>query len=108
MENLDKNELDKIAMQVILNAGDGRNILNEIIAELENGGDEESIQIKLNKANDYLVTAHRLQTEVIQATVMQENFCPTLLFIHAQDTLMTINSELNIVKYLVRLFKKSK
>lgn len=106
METLDKNELDQIAMQVILNAGDGRNVLNDIVQVMEDGGSDEEIQALLDKANEYLVIAHRLQTEVIQASVTQENFCPSLLFIHAQDTLMTINSELNIVKYLIRLIKK--
>ncbi|MBE9909320.1 PTS lactose/cellobiose transporter subunit IIA [Enterococcus casseliflavus] len=105
---MDTEELNQVAMQVIMNAGNARDILNDIINDLENDFNYKRIEIQLKKANESIVKAHKLQTEVIQTTITDINFVPNLLFIHAQDTLMTINSELNIVKYLVRLFGKTK
>ncbi|MDQ0363013.1 PTS lactose/cellobiose transporter subunit IIA [Breznakia pachnodae] len=103
---MNREELNQIAMQVILNAGNARTILNEVIEDLENDCDKEIINKKLKEANDYIVKAHKMQTKVIQGTVTDESFIPDLLFIHAQDTLMTINSELNITKYIVKLWNK--
>ena len=45
------------------------------------------------------------QTEVIQGQVSGEDVEYSLLFIHAQDTIMTINSELRIISKLLPLFE---
>ena len=45
----------------------------------------------------------RDRTEVIQSQVGGENMEYSLLFIHAQDTLMTINTELRMAKSCFRL-----
>ena len=50
----------------------------------------EKVKEILAVARENITKAHRLQTEVIQNTVMNENQRLTMLFIHSQDTLMTI------------------
>lgn len=106
-EQISTDTLNSIAMQIIMLAGDGRCLINEAVEELEKGNDEKTDSL-LKDAKSKIVEAHRLQTDVIQKTLMDEEFKPSLLFIHAQDTLMTIYSELNLVGHLCRLFRKSK
>lgn len=104
-ELMDNDALNATAMQIIMLAGDGRCQLNEAVEELEKGNDEKVDQL-LKEAKEKITAAHRLQTDVIQSTLESEDFKPSLLFIHAQDTLMTINSEMNLVGHLCRLFRK--
>jgi len=47
------------------------------------------------------VKAHNAQTEVIQNQVSGENTEYSLLFVHAQDTLMTITTELRMVQKMI-------
>jgi PTS system cellobiose-specific IIA component len=59
---------------------------------------------KLNNAQEYIKNAHSLQTGIIQGEARGEKYEYSLLFNHAQDTLMTIYSELNIAKQLLGIF----
>ena len=46
-----------------------------------------------------------MQTDAIQGETRGEESEYSLLFAHAQDTLMTIYSEINIAKQLLKIFK---
>ena len=87
-------ELNELAMKIILHAGDCRSIVNDAFIAAKNGASYEEVKEMLKNARENITKAHRLQTEVIQNTVMNEDQKLTMLFIHSQDTLMTINSEL--------------
>ena len=43
---------------------------------------------------------------MIQGTIEDDELETTLLFSHAQDTLMTIYSELNMTNSILRLYRK--
>lgn len=49
-----------------------------------------------------------IQTEMIQSSINEDELQTTLLFTHAQDTLMTINSEVNLTQNMIRLYRKQK
>ena len=53
-----------------------------------------------------MTTAHQIQTDRIQEEAAGKGPGYSLLFTHAQDTLMTIYSELNITKKLLKVFAK--
>ena len=65
----------------------------------------EAAKQKLEEAEKKVLAAHVAQTEVIQGQVSGEDVEYSLLFIHAQDTIMTINSELRIISKLLPLFE---
>lgn len=46
-----------------------------------------------------------MQTDAIQNETRGEKSEYSLLFAHAQDTLMTIYSEINIAKQLIKIFE---
>lgn len=96
-------ELNELAMKIILHAGDCRGLLNEAFLSARQGDDWNAIQSILKKAREKITEAHRLQTMVIQNSVMNEKQTLTLLFIHAQDTLMTIHSELFMTENVLEL-----
>jgi len=86
------DDLTKTAMTIILHAGDARSFVRRAYEALA-AGDRVSATAELAAARDEIKQAHQAQTEVIQAEAAGARHTPTLLFGHAQDTLMTVNSE---------------
>ena len=106
MGQLTSNELNQAAMNIILHAGNCRNSLNEALSIVESGNiDEDRINVLIKEAKEEITIAHRLQTNMIQSTIEDDKLQTTLLFTHAQDTLMTINSEMIMTKHLIKLYK---
>lgn len=97
---MDRKEIMiETAMQVILHAGNARNIIREIGNKLGNHFHEE-IEEQLEIANNEIVEAHKAQTHILQEEAGGISVDMTVLFTHAQDTLMTTESELFFVKTL--------
>lgn len=101
-------ELNEAAMQIILHAGNCRMLLTEALDALNENHTENTIKDKFKKAKGEIIIAHRIQTEMIQGSIENDHLETTLLFTHAQDTLMTINSELNIAHHIYQLYTSLK
>lgn len=97
-------EFLNITMRIILCAGDGRNHLDQAFNAAKEF-DFESADKYLELARKDLQKAHQEQTGIIQAEAAGTSPEYGLLFIHAQDTLMTIMSELRMVTYFIDTFK---
>ena len=93
-------DINSIAMEVIMDAGDGRVKIDEAFAALALG-DVAKAEVLLREAEALLVQAHHAQTEVSQTQVSGENTEYSLLFVHAQDTLMTITTELRMAQKMI-------
>ena len=72
------------------------------ISEQSNVVDADKL---LKEAKQEILQAHNAQTKVIQAQVSGEQFEYSLLFVHAQDTVMTITTELRMVQKMEPIFK---
>ena len=97
------DENDKIveqAMSIITDAGDARLHCKKAL-DAANLADFETAEAELHQANLSITKSHSTQTNAIQAACRGEEFDYNVLFAHAQDTLMTINSELLIAKQLI-------
>ncbi|WMC92140.1 PTS lactose/cellobiose transporter subunit IIA [Kineothrix sp. MB12-C1] len=97
-------EMNEQAMEIIVNAGNGRTLLNKALEALYEG-DEELYSSHMEDARKEMVAAHAAQTKVLQSTIEDEEVRPNILFTHAQDTLMTIMSEMNIAKHLEKIVR---
>ena len=104
MDKTTIEQLNSAAMQIILHAGDCRNLLNEAINDLLDDKSEEEVKDKITQAKKEITKAHVIQTDMIQSSINEEELQTTLLFTH--DTLMTINSEVNLVQSMIRLYRK--
>lgn len=92
------------AMQIILHAGDARVHCMNALKAIENS-DFETAKDEMKLANDEIVKAHRIQTDAISKETQGEAGEYSVLFAHAQDTLMTIYSEINIAKRMIKIFE---
>lgn len=97
-----EEKLVKQSMDIIMHAGDARLKCTEALKKLEYFeilGAKESIK----EALKLIQMAHQIQTDSIQGEMRGEAMDHSLLFTHAQDTLMTVYSEINITKRLISL-----
>lgn len=101
---MDEQMVDK-AMNIIMHAGDARLAYKRALEHLINGRAGES-KAKLKEAETEITLAHRVQTDCIQGAVRGDVFEYNVLFAHAQDTLMTIYSEIMVVKQLAVMYER--
>ena len=87
-----------------MHAGDARGKVTEGLQEAKRF-DFEKAEALMEEAEKAFVLAHKAQTEIIQNEASGESYEFSLLFAHAQDTLMTIHSELRMAKEMVDILK---
>lgn len=92
------------AMEIILECGEAIKIIKNTtnLVECQNF-ESGSILKELDNAEKHLIIAHKIQTEVIQDSIAKDIHESTILFSHAQDTLMTTKSELSILKFIIKI-----
>lgn len=100
-EQVDQTTQD--AMSILMNAGEARNSVKEAYEAIA-AGDLEAAKARLDEAEQKILLAHHVQTDHIQGVFRGEPQEYSLLFTHAQDTLMTINSEIVTAHNLYGVF----
>ncbi|WP_288760857.1 PTS lactose/cellobiose transporter subunit IIA [uncultured Lacticaseibacillus sp.] len=104
-----RDDLNLISMQVILHAGNARDIVMEVLDGLATKNpDFALLGNKLEKARAEITIAHKNQTDMLQREANGDFIPYSVLFGHAQDTLMTIQSELIMAEKLVPAFRELK
>lgn len=94
------------AMEIIMNAGDARDFAAQAMQAIAKGNLDEAKAL-LKEADKVQSAAHNVQTEMIQGDIRggEEKMGYYVLFAHAQDTLMTIQVEINMAKHMLRIAK---
>lgn len=94
------------AMEIIMNAGDARDFAAQAMQAIAKGNLDEAKAL-LKEADKVQSAAHNVQTEMIQGDIRggDEKMGYYVLFAHAQDTLMTIQVEINMAKHMLRIAK---
>ena len=64
MDKTTIEQLNSAAMQIILHAGDCRNLLNEAINDLLDDKSEEEVKDKITQAKKEITKAHVIQTDI--------------------------------------------
>lgn len=109
-ETMDKYEEERekmasVAMQIVIHAGDGRNLIMEAL-DCAAEGEYTQAEEKLKEAREELRQAHICQTEIVQSEAAGKKYEYSLLFTHAQDTVMTICTEMNLAKKMIAMYRK--
>jgi len=91
------------AMEIILYSGDARNFAAQAMNEISAGHYGEADKLR-KQAEEVQTKAHVIQTEMLQGDIRggDEKMQYSVLFAHAQDTLMTIQVELNMTKSMMK------
>ena len=98
-----EEKIIKDAMAIIMSAGDARVCCKEALDAVA-AGDYDAAREKLKEAQKKIAEAHHIQTDWIQKDGGgEEKMEYSVLFAHAQDTLMTIYSEINLTKHMMNI-----
>ena len=106
--NIKDTPIEVFAMNMIMHAGDARTLIMDALEDVAENNDDAAMK-KLDEAHEELIKAHKVQTSYIQhvaAGEVEQEY--SVLFTHAQDTMMTIYSEYNIANRLLKIFKNRK
>jgi PTS system cellobiose-specific IIA component len=95
----------QIATQVIIDSGNARMLAYEALDAAE-VGDFEVARKKLEQAKEQIVAAHITQTEVIRSEAGGNPVQITLLLTHAQDSLMVIMTEVQLINRLIKIYER--
>lgn len=103
----ENNPLITVSMDIILHAGDARVQVMQAFEYCDQNQFDKARE-NLEYARNEITIAHKAQTDIIQEEMSgkKHEFC--LLFIHAQDTLMSINSEINLAEKMIHLYENIK
>lgn len=104
MDETTNTELISAAMGILTYAGDARVDAKKALQAVQ-AFDFTNAQESIDQAVKNITQAHQAQTQIIQNEARGTKYEYCMLFNHAQDTLMTINSEIELVKELVKTFK---
>nr|WP_312291467.1 PTS lactose/cellobiose transporter subunit IIA [Clostridium chromiireducens] len=98
------DQLEMAIMNIIINAGDCKNHAYMALGMVNEGKYEEAEE-EMKLANDALAKAHDAQTEMLQKEAAGEKIELSVLFVHAQDHLMTAISEKTLITHIIELRK---
>lgn len=104
MEAINKDELIQVAMRMLTSAGDARNDAKEARAAMR-AMDFEKAKEWMVSAKQNITEAHVAQTTILQNEARGISYEYCMLFNHAQDTLMTINSEIELTQDIIATFQ---
>ncbi|NWL88077.1 MULTISPECIES: PTS lactose/cellobiose transporter subunit IIA [unclassified Paenibacillus] len=105
MEKVTLEELALISMEVIMHAGKSRDCVFQAVDKASKGEFDEADKL-MAEANNEITIAHKAQTKTLQKEAEGVEFPFSPLFGHAQDTLMTVKSEMNVMREIIKLYKR--
>jgi PTS system cellobiose-specific IIA component len=104
MRDLEMEELEMAVMNIIINAGDCKNHAYMALNNVNEGKYEEADE-EMKLANEAIGKAHEGQTLFLHKEANGEKIEMSVLFVHAQDHLMTAISEKSLIEQIIDLRK---
>lgn len=97
--------MEEIIFEIIANGGDAKSSAYEAIEESEKGNYERAEEL-LKEADEALKKAHNVQTKIITEEVNGKHIEVSVLFVHAQDHLMTAMEVRTLAERFIGINKK--
>lgn len=91
-----------IVMDIIISAGEAKGYAYEALSKAKEGKFDE-VDALFEKAEEALGRAHDVQTSLLTREANGDKINVSILFVHAQDHLMTCMSEKNLIKEIVEM-----
>lgn len=102
---MEKEKLEMIVFDIVNSAGTAKGLAYEALTEAEKGNYVKSEEL-LKESDKMLLEAHNIQTEIIQNEINGENLEVSVLFVHAQDHLMTAIEAKSLIECMIKMHKK--
>ena len=102
---MDKEQMELVVFEIVNSAGTAKGLAYEALSEAEKG-DFEKAENLLKEADEALLSAHNVQTEIIQAEVNGKGITPSVLFVHSQDHLMTAIEAKTLIESMIKMYRR--
>lgn len=96
---------EKVAMQIISHAGEGKSKVHEAV-EAYGNGDDAGFKNLMAEAEQEFTAAHKAQIGYLQEQIISSDANTPILIVHAMDILMTAMSERDMAMTLIAAFDK--
>lgn len=93
---------EEVIFTIILHAGNARAEAYEALRAAQTGDFNKAAE-HMRQAEHEAGAAHRAQADMIQQEAQGKKVEVTLLFVHAQDHLMTALSEKNLIEHMIEM-----
>ena len=107
MSEKNAETINLASMNMILHAGNARELYNQSMDLVEAGNFSEG-EALLAKAEREITEAHKIQTRLLQDAIEEEQPVITVLMVHAQDTIMAVDSEIRLIRRLQKLYRSGR
>ncbi|MDO4774310.1 MAG: PTS lactose/cellobiose transporter subunit IIA [Aerococcaceae bacterium] len=98
-------EMELIIFEIINHGGTAKALAYEALEAAEQG-DYAKAEALLKESDQSLLNAHKIQTKMIQEEAAGKKHEVSVLFVHAQDHLMTAIEARTLIEYLIKLHKR--
>ena len=102
---MSKIDMEAIVFELISRGGTAKGMAYEALAAAELGNYEEAESL-LKQADEELLAIHNVQTSLIQSEAAGDKNEVSILFVHAQDHLMTAIEAKNLIECMIKMHKK--
>ena len=99
------DNMEVIIFEIISQGGTAKGLAYEALEAAENGDFKKAEEL-LKESDECLREAHKIQTEIIQAEARGEKTEVSVLFVHAQDHLMTTMTFKDMAVELIEVHEK--
>lgn len=96
--------MEENVFPIISLAGESKSLAYEALRLTKENKFDEAEE-KMKEADSLLLKSHEFQTNLISREADGEKIEITMLFVHAQDHLMTAMSEKNLIKEMIDILK---
>lgn len=97
--------MEELIFGIISHGGTARGLAYEAFEAALEGDFEQADQL-MKEAEEEIGHAHKLQTSTLQREASGEKFDVGVIFVHAQDHLMTAMAEKSLLKQMIEMQKR--
>lgn len=101
----EKLSIEEIAFQLIAHAGDARSFAFQALKEAKKGAFDQAAE-SLKKCKESEIKAHKIQTELLTQEANGISYEINILFVHAQDHLMTSMLAQELIEEMIDMRKE--
>ncbi len=99
------DEMGAVIFEIINYGGDAKGLAYEAMAAAEKGGFEKAEEL-LREADGSLAKAHEIQTDLIRKEASGEHQEVNVIFVHAQDHLMSAMEVRTLAETFIGIYKR--
>ncbi|WP_099159663.1 PTS lactose/cellobiose transporter subunit IIA [Virgibacillus ndiopensis] len=97
--------VEQFSMRIILHAGNAKGFLHEALHDARNGNFDQ-VDANVKQASTELLEAHKIQTQFMQEDAKDGMERLPVIVVHAQDHLMTVMSEKDLIEEMIEIYRK--